>query len=168
MPVESAMSMAVCSALRAALLMTGNAVLAESAVFEAINSMDHQQLNAETLLQQTIELSIQSVACCCDGNDLEVEWPGLPVELRNVLEMKAALRHCFVLRVLLGLPEETCAVLLTLTRSEVAAHTCAAMNWLAKRQNDNLEFTSGIQSRREGGRPNAVLPLTPQLKEIAI
>ena len=150
MPVESAMSVAVCSAVNAALLLTGNAVSAERTALQAINSLDPQQVTAETLLRRTIELSIQSVACR-QGSDLEEQWPGLPVELKNVLEMKAPLRHCFVLRVLLGLPEELCAGLLKLSRSEVGAHACAAMNWLATRKKNNLEFTSGIESHREVG-----------------
>jgi hypothetical protein len=150
MPVESAMSVAVCSALRSALLLTGSAASAESMVLEAIRSLDPQNVIAETLLQRTIELSIQSVACS-DGSDVEIEWPGLPIELRNVLEMKAPLRQCFVLRVLLSLPEEMCAGLLRLSRSEVGSHACAAMNWLAARKKNNLEFTRGIESHREVG-----------------
>jgi hypothetical protein len=127
MPVESAMSVTVCSALKAALLLTGNAASAESAVLQAISSLDPQKLTAESLLHSTIELATRGDANC-DRSDLGVGWPGLPVELRNVLAMKTTLRQCFVLRVLLGLPEERCAWLLQLSRDEVGAKACVAGN----------------------------------------
>jgi hypothetical protein len=107
MPVESAMSVTVCSALKAALLLTGNAASAESAVLQAISSLDPQKLTAESLLHSTIELATRGDANC-DGSDLGVGWPGLPVELRNVLAMKTWL--------------------LQLSRDEVGAKACVAGN----------------------------------------
>jgi hypothetical protein len=145
MPVESAMCLAVCSALKAALLLTGNAASAECAVLEAISSLNPQNVTAEALLDRTIELSIRSVASGA-GSGLQVDWPDLPIELRNVLEMKPALRNCFVLRVLLGLPEAMCAALLRLHRAHVAARACAAMNWLGNTKRR-------IPNRRAGSNP---------------
>jgi hypothetical protein len=146
MSVESWMPVAVCSALRAALLLTGNAALAESAALQAVSSLDPENITAQALLYKTIEISIQDGRSVDPAsNDLDADWPNLPIELKSVLEMKASLRHCFVLRVLLGLPEEMCAGLLRLNRGKVGAKTYAAMKWLVIREKTNVGLTGRIE-----------------------
>jgi hypothetical protein len=150
MPVESALSEGVCSALRAALLLTGNTASAERVALQAISSLNPQNVTAEALLDRTIEISIRAGRNSdTAGNNLGLDWPDLPIELRHVLAMKARLRHCFVLRVLLGLPEEMCAGLLQLNRGQVAARACAAMNWLVRREKTGLESRGRIEYQTE-------------------
>jgi hypothetical protein len=164
MLAEPMISAAVCSALRAALLLTGNAVSAENVILEAISSLDHD-LTAEGLLSRAIEISIPAVSNC-DRADLEAVWPDLPLELLSVLQLHVSLRICFVLRVLLGLPEEICARLLQLSTTEVGAKTCKAMNRLAAPKQTNPELTSRFKSHEALGergadrfRPALALPI---------
>ncbi len=133
MPVEFELSAAVCSAFNVALLLTGDMNSAERVAIEAIESLDPEDLNAESLLYETLEISIPYVWDCIEQTprDFDGGWPNLPTELRNVLGMSSCLRSCFVLRVLLGLPSELCARLLHLEQHQFAARTLTAMQWLA-------------------------------------
>jgi hypothetical protein len=56
---------------------------------------------------------------------------GLPLRLRNVVRLTPAIRNCFVLRILLGLSEETCACLLSSSTGQVIANTYVALQKLA-------------------------------------
>jgi hypothetical protein len=161
MPVKSAMSVAACNALKAALLLTGNAASAESATLQAVSSLEAENVTAKALLHRTIEISLRDPGNRKAASDEpEVDWPDLPVELRNVLQMRASLRHCFVLRVLLGLPKEVCARLLQLDGDKVTAKVSAAMNWLAAQRKTDLELTRGIEFHREVGQQDAALAAT--------
>jgi hypothetical protein len=55
----------------------------------------------------------------------------LPFELRCVLALPQDIRHCFVMRILLGLPREVCAWLLHIDIPQVNHRTQAAVLELA-------------------------------------
>ena len=55
----------------------------------------------------------------------------LPVELQHVLHLARNLRHCFVLRLLVGLSRALCAWLLHLETRQIDERTCAAVLELA-------------------------------------
>ena len=59
--------------------------------------------------------------------DLACASSMLPFELRHVLHLPTALRHCFVLRFLVGLPREDCARLLHLEIRQVDERARTAM-----------------------------------------
>lgn len=65
------------------------------------------------------------------GEDLRDVLAAVPDELRGVVRLPDALRHCFVLRMLSGLSRESCAELLDRTISEVDANTYSAIENLS-------------------------------------
>ena len=93
-----------------ALLLTGSAERAETAVLEGIRGMDRNNVSGEALLQGTVAASI--AAKIPEQRAEEQASSMLPVELRRVLRLSLDFRRCFVLRVLIGLPRAVCARLL--------------------------------------------------------
>jgi hypothetical protein len=95
-----------------ALLITGNAQRAEAALLEAIETTNLREMSAGTLLEGTVSASLAGQIA---GHQIDLGDPAissLPIELRNVLNLPADCRRCFVLRVLLGYhlrsPPECC------------------------------------------------------------
>jgi hypothetical protein len=68
----------------------------------------------------------------------------LPLELRWVLRLVPNLRHCFVCRVLAGLPREVCASLLHLEVRQLDESTCTAVRKLA-----TIAANEGPESMRQ-------------------
>lgn len=56
----------------------------------------------------------------------------IPSELRRIISLQSQLRHCFVLRVLLGLSPEICAELLSIAIPELENAAHAAMRELSR------------------------------------
>jgi hypothetical protein len=95
-----------------ALLITGNTQRAEAALLEAIETTNLREITAGTLLEGTVSASLAGQIA---GHQIDLGDPAissLPVELRNVLNLPADCRQCFVLRVLLGLRREVTARIL--------------------------------------------------------
>jgi hypothetical protein len=95
-----------------ALLITGSAQRAEAAVLEAIGATNLSEMSAGTLLEGTVSASLVGHVA---ENRVDLRDPAissLPAELRNVLNLPADCRRCFVLRVLLGLPLDVTARML--------------------------------------------------------
>jgi hypothetical protein len=118
-------------ALTAALMLTGTAEGAERAVWESIGTLDESA--GGDLFHATLRTA---VAAAKTQRDQSVDVSGwtltsLPNELRRVLSLRANLRHCFVLRILLGLPLNECADLLETDESTVAENTVSAAVALA-------------------------------------
>lgn len=112
-----------------ALLLTGNAERAEAAILHAQGALGLDNTSGEALLRRVVNAAI---APPCEtvvqlSEDLERASSNLPCELRRVLHLPAALRHCFVLRFLVGLPREACARLLHLEVPQVDERTRTAM-----------------------------------------
>jgi hypothetical protein len=111
-----------------ALLLTGNLDEAETAVLDGIRSLDPDGELEEALVRHTVSAAIQrrpEVQISIE----ELRQPSsiLPDELRPLMYLSPHLRHCFVLRVLLGWPAEICAELLNLEIFQMEALTRAAM-----------------------------------------
>jgi hypothetical protein len=111
----------------AALLLTGSAAKAELSILEGIrtsggktssNALLHATLNAAISPRETIHREISG------AQDLSTS--GLPVELRRVLLLPENLRHCFVLRLLVGLPLRECSRLLSLEPCQAEQNTISA------------------------------------------
>ncbi len=107
------MARQLCSAFWVALLLTGDAGLAEEVIQEAIEFLDAEDLSGDALLIFVATLSLQ-----LSGE--ESEQAMLPEELRNVSRLPRMLRQCFVLRILLNWPEARCARLLHVEPSEIS------------------------------------------------
>ncbi len=150
---DRSISVAMGRIFNVALLLTGAATSAEHAVIEALSSLDPETVTAEALLRATIAMSVRHAEIYdAEFNNPEADYPALPIELRNVLEMEPALRQCFVLRVLLGLPVEVCASLLRLNKCQIAANVCVAMQSLANTR-ENEQWTAKHASFESYSRP---------------
>lgn len=107
-------------AFRTALLLTASAERAEAAVLEAIATMDPLEFSDEALLREAMAASITSRFPEAGVEEQEHGSSLLPLALRGILRLPRDLRQCFVLRVLVGLPREVCALILqTATRQRI-------------------------------------------------
>src|SRR5262249_16498561 len=108
------------------------AQLAEDAMLRAIDAMDLNAHPSEELLHQTIMASTRITAARkrhrYGGDDVAI----LPVELRNVAQLPAPLRHSFILRMLLALSRCSTACLLDSRVSTVERNTRLAAQMLAR------------------------------------
>ena len=113
------MPLALDMAFRTAVLLTGATKSAEAAVIHGISA--REELSPHGLLTEAVRSAVRLQAS--SANDpYEVEC--LPPELRRLFMLQPLPRHCFVLRVLVGLSAEVCAELLevSVTHFENAVH----------------------------------------------
>jgi len=112
-----------------AILLTASAERAEAAILESTRANDLDSMSDEALVREAVNAAInaQGEISAPTLRDLERASSMLPFELRRVLHLKQPLRHCFVLRFLVGLPRESCARLLHLDMSQVDERARAAM-----------------------------------------
>src|ERR1700680_1347482 len=103
---EGICEVALTTAYRAAILLTGSARPAEGAVLRAIESMDIDAATSEELLRLTVIASMKIMASAEQPKISASGEPLLPVELQNVLQLPNRLRQSFVLRVLLAMPRD--------------------------------------------------------------
>jgi hypothetical protein len=117
-----------------ALLLTGSAGLAETAVMEGIAWMDPNRVSDENLFEATLAASMLTNSQ--EGvEERERASSMLPAPLARVLRLSTELRHCYVLRVLAGLPREVCSRLLRIETYRIDGLACAAAGILAGVQN---------------------------------
>jgi hypothetical protein len=115
--MQAEMSKMLKHAFRTAFLLTGSSEAAETAVLDAIASLDPDRISSDPLLSGTINSAVRRRAIQLD-HLVEMD-SAYPVELRRVLLLAAEPRQCFVLRVLLDLAVETCSDILGLSTREV-------------------------------------------------
>jgi len=89
---------------------------------DACENISHRSLLIETV-RSTIRRRAESPAVL-DGINL------LPPELRRLLGLRPIFRDCFVLRILVQPPPESCAELLKLSITEYEDALCGALNQL--------------------------------------
>lgn len=115
------------------LLLTRSMQQAETAVLDGVRPPCPDDLYSEALFRRVIHYSIDVQPIenpRRQQRELEQAASILPFELQRVLRLSKNLRHCYVLRILVGLTREVCAWLLHLDTSQVDQHTCAAMRAL--------------------------------------
>ena len=97
-------------AFRTAVLLTGGIRQAETALLEAIGSVDPEQVTDETFLLDCVRASLNP-ARQCEPTIAESEDASsvLAPELKRILLLAPHLRQALVLRVLLGLSDDDCA-----------------------------------------------------------
>jgi hypothetical protein len=100
-----------------ALLLTGGIEAAEAAVLEAIATLELDYDSGDCLLLETVKSAIKRRADAPDPS--EQAFSILPIELRRVLLLAPGSRHCFVLRVLLGMTPEISSGILNRSVHEV-------------------------------------------------
>jgi DNA-directed RNA polymerase specialized sigma24 family protein len=123
-----------------ALLLTGSAERAEAAILHAHGVLSHDNASGEALLRGVVHAAIEprSEAANQLPEELGRASSMLPFELRRVLHLPQALRHCFVLRFLVGLPREVCARLLHLEIRQVDERARTAMLQLPTIQRNKM------------------------------
>ena len=118
-------SCAVHTAFRTALLLGGATKTAELAVLDGIDACEnisHRSLVIETV-RSTIRRRAESPTVP-DGVNL------LPPELRRLWGLQPTFRDCFVLRILVQLPPDTCVELLNISITDYEDALCGALNQL--------------------------------------
>jgi len=100
-------------AFRTALILTGAMKTAEAAVMQGIGACE--DLSPRGLMIEAVRSAVRRRTKSSDG-PCEVEC--LPPELRRLFMLQPLPRHCFVLRVLVGLSPEVCAELLEVSVTE--------------------------------------------------
>jgi hypothetical protein len=99
---------------------------AESVVIGAIELWTPGDNVEDALTRYVIDRSVQAR----EPVDIRPASEILSEELRPVLKLAGARRHCFVLRVLANLSRHACACILGLTSLQVDRYTSAALaNW---------------------------------------
>ena len=97
-------------AFRTALLLTGDTRTAEAAVMQGIGACE--DVSPGDLLIEAVRSAVRLRTKSSDG---PYEVDGLPAELRRLFMLQPLLRHCFVLRTLVGLSPEDCVELLEIS-----------------------------------------------------
>jgi hypothetical protein len=113
-------------AFRTALLLTDDTATAEAAVTHGIAACEN--LSPGGLLIDAIRSAVRRRTKSSDG---PYEVDGLPAELRRLFMLQPLLRHCFVLRILVGLFPEVCAELLEISIAEFEDALYGALTELA-------------------------------------
>ena len=117
MRANSELSNAIEKAFSTALLLTASETMSEAAVLHGIGDLSCDQISSETLQLEVVKAAIRGSVEFVD--QLTLESPILPLELRPVLLLESRPRHCFVLRVLLGMTREACSGILRLGVQEI-------------------------------------------------
>ncbi len=132
-----------------ALLLTANAERAEAAILNGTRVMDLDDTPGDALLRATVNAALEPQREASERTPEQLERASsmLPLELRRVLHLSTDLRHCFVLRVLMGLPRQACARLLRLDDGQIDERTCTAMLELPA-----IERQKSLTNRQAGPR----------------
>ena len=113
----------------AAHLLTASADQAERALEEAIDSWNPEEDGEEALFYRVLDVAVRRPSALSKSIEPEARSTLLP-SLQGVLRLAPRLRHCFVLRVLVGLSKQDSAQLLRLHTREVDEYTRAALKHL--------------------------------------
>jgi hypothetical protein len=133
MASETAAEKSVDKAFLAALLLTGSPRRAEASVLESIRLLANCEEHGDALLQGAVAAALDALHESPDTPADEIRRAAsmLPIELRRVLDLAPDLRQSYVLRLLVGLPGESCERLLRLERGQADQAACRAALALA-------------------------------------
>lgn len=152
------------------LLLTGSIEQAERAIVDSIHCSETEYVCGQRVFRRVIQWAVdpQEQRSCRVIDEASVRV--LPFELGRVLHLPPGLRHCYVLRILVGLSREVCAWLLHVDVEQIGHRTQSAVNGLvqvnasvggSKRRS---RFTPQIVSRSvktmEPALPHPAPPLT--------
>ena len=111
-----------------ALLITGVMDSAEDAVLDGIAALEGT-MSSDGFLLATLKSAIERSEH--SSGEIEDIPSILPLELRRILLLDPDIRACFVLRILLGMPSETCSEVLRIPIQEIGHSVSDAMQQLA-------------------------------------
>jgi hypothetical protein len=114
------------------LLLTGSIEQAERAIVDSIHCSETEDACGQRVFRKVIQWAVdpQEQRSCRVIDDASVRI--LPFELGCVLHLQPDLRHCYVLRILVGLSREVCAWLLHTDVEQIGQRTQSAVNGLAQ------------------------------------
>ena len=120
-----------------ALLLTGSAENAENAVVESV-SLRSDQIPVHGLIETCLKMTSDHSESSKDTVSM------LPAELRPILQLHSPLRHCFVLRTLLGLSTHDCKRLLKISYADLRGRTVLAILNLSQLANGPLDHGDAV------------------------
>jgi hypothetical protein len=114
------------------LLLTGGIEQAERAIVDSIHCSETEDVCGQRVFRRVIQWAVdpQEQRSCRVIDEASVRI--LPFELGCVLHLPPDLRHCYVLRILVGLSREVCAWLLHTDVEQISQRTQSAVNSLAQ------------------------------------
>jgi hypothetical protein len=127
------------------LLLTGSIEQAERAIVDSIHCSETEDVCGQRVFRRVIQWAVdpQEQRSCRVIDEASVRI--LPFELGCVLHLPPDLRHCYVLRILVGLSREVCAWLLHTDVEQISQRTQSAVNDLA--QVHSSPSASNLRSR---------------------
>jgi hypothetical protein len=135
-----------------ALLITGNMDGAEDAVLDGIAALGGS-ISSDAFRLATLKSAVERGEQ--RSGEIEDIFPRLPLELRRILLLNPLTRACFVLRILLGMPSETCSEVLRIPIQKIGHLVSDAMQQLAVLGSTNR---TGYCRTSEGKSDNNDLP----------
>ncbi len=130
-------------------LLTGTPSRAEAAMVECLGDLTLQDMVPDALFACAASAAIQLRPDLPYPSEDAAEEPwSLPIELRRVCYLPAALRQSFVLRILVGWPRERCARVLRREGLQIDEDGCTAARALA-RVGEKEKAARGRRGRRD-------------------
>ena len=138
MKPECSTQQAIKQAFWPAVLLSADTKRAEEAIADAIRILEPEDFATDAFLICVLTLLIQRSRLFVDQreSDRDLSLSIFPIELQCVLRLPTSYRHCYVLRILLGLPDDLCTGLLHLDKRALSKITSAAVGRLAAVQVD--------------------------------
>lgn len=115
-----------------AFLLTGSVKDAERVVCESISRQCLQEMSLSNLVAEAARYAVYSTQESQASEGRMQYRVTLPEELIRVADLPLKLRHCFVLRFLLGMSSSECTYLLKITTKHLEDHVCEAAQLIAR------------------------------------
>ena len=143
MKPECPSKQAISKAFWPAVLVSANTRSAEDAIADAIGISEPEDFATDAFLICVLRLLIQRSRIVVEQQESNRDpvLSTLPIELQRVLRLPTYYRHCYVLRILLGLSEDVCTALLHLDQRSLSKITSAAVCRLAAVQEGGEKIT---------------------------
>ena len=110
---------------RTVLLLTGSSESVEQVVMDGIDALDSEDLLADGFLIYASTIAVKKSRANPEAQ--YAEWEDMPLEIQRVLQLSLALRHCFVLRILLGMSVDEVSRITQSAAETVLENTYAAV-----------------------------------------
>lgn len=132
-----------------ALLLTRQLRLAEDVVLRSIQSIVPSDLSERTLAAGVIKAAARFGLPVSEHSTIELppSCPDFPAELQNVMRLAPRPRFCYVSRILAGFSSDDCALLLGMSRNDVAAYTSTAALTLSTCHVQPATAAAGVPAR---------------------
>jgi hypothetical protein len=114
------------------LLLTGSIEQAERAIVDSIHCSETKDVCGQRVFRRVIQWAVDPQEHRSRRVIDEASVRILPFELGCVLHLPPDLRHCYVLRILVGLSREVCAWLLHTDVEQISQRTQSAVSGLAQ------------------------------------